>query len=251
MKSGWNSLVVGGCNVIGLTLLALSATAGGSAVRAAGDSPALESIAIEPLTKMVSGLEQRVAAFEASLATFANSLTATRIAARELCVADDSGTQTCITKMQLDGLLKGAMQTAQAAQATQATPEPHHASEQSACPEKCIAPTATVATAGPSEAPPATGLPAVKETAAPDAAGMAAAAREEKASPEQAAGAVPFAPPSVPDQQQAAAESALPVPAETIMSTPRPKPADTAIATTAKPETLIPAEALTVSERNE
>jgi hypothetical protein len=150
--------VVGGCNVIGLTLLVLSAAAGDSAVRAAGDSPTLESIAIEPLTKMVLGLEQRVAAFESSLATFAISFTATRIAARELCVADDSGTQTCNTRAQLDSLLKGAMQTAQAAPAIQATatiePQLHRANEQSACPEKCVAP-AAVATAVPSAAPPA------------------------------------------------------------------------------------------------
>src|SRR5260370_32264797 len=30
MKSRWNSLMVGGCHVVGLSLLALSATAGGS-----------------------------------------------------------------------------------------------------------------------------------------------------------------------------------------------------------------------------
>ncbi len=154
MKSGWNSLV-GGCHVIGLALLVLSATAGGSVVSAAGDSAALESIAIESLTKRVSGLEHRVAAFEALLAKGTDSLTATRIATRELCVADDGGAQTCVTKAQLDALLKGAVQTAQT---TQATPEPqlHPANEQSACPEKCVAP-AAVATATPAETPPSAG----------------------------------------------------------------------------------------------
>ena len=176
MKTGWNSLVVGACNVIGLMLLALSATAGGSSVRAAGDSPALESIAIERLTKMVSGLEQRVAAFEASLATHAISLTATRVAARELCVADDSGAQTCITKAQLDSLLKGAAQTAQALQPAQATPAPqlHSANEQGACPEKCVAP-AAVATAAPAETPPAAG-PTTVGSASADPNGVAAEA---------------------------------------------------------------------------
>jgi len=226
MKSRWNSLVAGGCNVIGLTLLALSATASGSAVRAAGDSPALESMAIEPLTKVVSRLEHRAAAIEASVAAFANSIAATRIAARELCVADGSGAQTCITKAQLDALLKGTMQTAQAAQTTQ-SPEPQtHASEQGACPEKCVAPAGTLATDAPLETP-----RSAKETAAPEAASAAAAARETP-SPEAAAAVSP-APPASSDRPQAA-ESTAPVPAD--------KPVETVIATTTKPEPLAPAE---------
>ncbi len=179
MKTGWTSLVVGACNVIGLMLLALSATAGGS-VRAAGDSPALESIAIERLTKMASRLEQRVAAFEASLATYAISLSATRVAARELCVADDSRAQTCITKAQLDSMLKGAMRTAQAVEPAQATPEPQlpPGNEQGACPEKCVAP-AAVATATPAETRPANG-PATFGSAAAEPNGVPAEALTEE-----------------------------------------------------------------------
>src|SRR6516225_11434326 len=109
MKSRWNSLMVGGCNVFGLALLALSATAGGSAVRA-GDPSTLQSTVLE---KIVSGLEQQVANLEASMAAFADSFTTKRIAAQELCVADSSGAQTCITKAQLDTLLRGAMQLGQ------------------------------------------------------------------------------------------------------------------------------------------
>jgi hypothetical protein len=171
MKSGWNSLVVGGCHVIGLTLLVLSATAGGSVVDAAGDSAALESIAVEPLTKLVSGLEHRVAAFEALLAKFTDSFTATHIATRELCVADDGGAQTCVTRAQLDRLLKGAVQTAQS---TQATPESqlHLVNEQSACPEKCVAP-AAVAAAAPAETPPGAG-PTTLGSAAAEPSGVPA-----------------------------------------------------------------------------
>src|SRR5260370_32859228 len=69
MKSRWNSLMVGGCNVVGLALLALSATAGGSAVRA-GDPSTLQGTVLE---KIVSGLEQQVANLEASVAAFAES----------------------------------------------------------------------------------------------------------------------------------------------------------------------------------
>jgi hypothetical protein len=255
MKSGWNSLVVGGCHVIGLTLLVLSATVGGSAVRAAGDSPVLESMAIESLTKLVSGLDQRVAAFEALLAKVTDSFTTARIAARELCVADDGGAQTCVTKAQLDALLKGAMQTAQT---TQVTPEPQlrRVNERSACPEKCVSPVETAATAAPAGASSGE-LPAVREAAAPDASSMAAAARE-KTPPEEAAGTVPPARPSGLDQQQARAESAVPIPGETI--TPAEVPAKDAKPAPAGPATVgaaaaepnaEPAERLTKSERIE
>src|SRR5260370_35747548 len=69
MRSKWNSLVVGSCNLFGLALLALSATAGGSAVRA-GDPSTLQGDAFE---KMVLAIEQRVADLEASVAAFADS----------------------------------------------------------------------------------------------------------------------------------------------------------------------------------
>src|SRR5215831_19705887 len=85
MRSRWNSLVVGGCNVFGLALLALSATAPGSTVRAQ-DPSMLQSIVFEPLTKIVTGLEQRLADLEAAMAALADSFTARRIVTHELCV---------------------------------------------------------------------------------------------------------------------------------------------------------------------
>ena len=143
MRSKWNSLVVGGCNLFGLALLALSATAAGSTVRAE-DPSALQSIVFEPLTKIVTGLESRVANLEASMAAFGESFAAKRIVARELCVADDSGTQTCITKAQLDALLRSAMQTGQAAAATQP-----RETEQTASVDRSVAPAAPVAAVEP------------------------------------------------------------------------------------------------------
>src|SRR5215468_8345060 len=159
MRSKWNSLVAGGCNVVGLTLLALSATAGGSAVRAE-DPSIVQSIVFEPLVKIVSGIEQRVADLEASMAALADSFTAKRIAAQELCVADGSGAQTCITKAQLDALLRGAMQTGQAPAAI----EPGE-TEQTASADKPAAPAASVAAVAP-EAPPAI-APAIELSGAP------------------------------------------------------------------------------------
>jgi hypothetical protein len=193
MKRRWNALVVGGCNVLGLALLTLSVTAGGSAVRAAGASAVLDSVALEPLMKLADVFQQRVAKIEASVAAIADSIASKRIAAQELCVADGSGAQTCITKAQLDALLKGGMRTAQAARASEAAPAAEsqgaaaptpRPAEQAACPEKCVAPEA-VAAAAPLAAPPASEPPAPASAAVPTATQpmanqhQAAAVREE------------------------------------------------------------------------
>src|SRR5215813_6212111 len=165
MRSKWNSLVVGGCNVFGLALLALSATAVGSTVRAE-DPSALQNIVFEPLTKIVTGLESRVANLEASMAAFGESFAAKRIVARELCVADDSGAQTCITKAQLDALLRSAMQTGQAAAAS----EPGE-TERTAATDRSVAPAAPVAAVEPPpaiETPPATEPGETEQTASAD-----------------------------------------------------------------------------------
>ena len=109
MMSKRSSLVAGGCNILGLVLFALSATAGGSAVRAA-DPSTLQNVVFDPIAKIVLGVEQRVADLEATVAAFAETFTSARIVAQQLCVADGSGAQTCITKAQLDAMLKGAVQ---------------------------------------------------------------------------------------------------------------------------------------------
>jgi hypothetical protein len=258
MKSRWNSLVVGGCNVIGLALLALSVAAGGSAVRAAGDSPVLDSVALEPLMKLADVFSQRIAKIEASVASFKDSLTAKRVAAQELCVADDSGAQTCITKAQLDTLLKGALQqTAQAAPASQTlvpqaaapavpapAPEAPAVESHPACLEKCVAPDSAIAAAAPAETPSATEspVPAVTETAA----AKDAVTVKETPAPEGAAAAVPPAAPLAADQHQATADA--PAAAEVVILAPRPKPADTVVATVAQPDTVIAAEAPAAAE---
>jgi hypothetical protein len=228
MKDRWNSLAVGSCSVIGVALLALSVTAGGSAVRA-GDA-VVDSVALEPLMKLADIFAQRIAKIEASVAAVGDSLKTRRIAVQELCVADDSGAQTCITKEQLDALLKGAVQTAQtapqppahqltsppqttlAAQTVPAVPapsseargqdsrsqEPHSLA---ACQEKCVAPEAAIA-AAPLETAPGTEVPAVKETAAVKETPEAAATGAKEAAP--AEGAAATTPPATADQPQAA-----------------------------------------------
>jgi hypothetical protein len=269
MKNRWNSLVVGGCNAVGVALLALSVTAGGSAVRAAGDSAVLDSVALEPLMKLADVFQQRIARIEASVAALTDSFNNKRVA-QELCVADESGARTCITKAQLDTLLKGAVQTAQTA------PAPVSPTGPAACPEKCVAPEAAIAAsaaaAAATENPPAAELPAVKETATPAPAARETAATREPATPDAAgvgakeaaspqasataatkdAAAPEAAPPAPqpPEQKQTAAGEAAVV-TESVAPAPQPaavetrsaeikaeeiKAGGTVVATAAKPE---------------
>lgn len=234
MRSRWNSLVVGGCNVFGLALLALSATAPGSMVRAQEPST-LQSIVFEPLTKIVAGLEQRLADLEAAMAGLADSFTARRIATHELCVADDSGAQTCITRAQLDALLRGAVQTGQALPAIAPS-----TTEQTAAAEKPVSPAAPLAVvATPSEPPLAvepsgTSLPLTQ-------AGEGRAGDIGAAAPEVAA--------ATPRPPAAAGSGAdAPPPAEATLPPRATEPAKTVVAASAKPEAPIQVERPTKDE---
>ncbi len=220
MKSKWNSLLVGSCNVFGLALLALSATAGGSAVRA-DDPSTLQSIVSEPLTRIVLGIEQRLAGLEASVSAFADSFTAKRIVAEQLCVADGSGAQTCITKAQLDALLKTAVQTAAAI-------EPG-VTEQTPAGETSVAPVAEVAATIPPETPPAI------EPAD-------AAEKETLATPEVAAAAPLATEPTPAQPTMAVTEPGAPLVEEAVVPPAAAEPAETVVAASGKPETVAAAE---------
>jgi len=91
-----------------VALLALSFSFGGSYVVRADDPVStsfLQEIFVDPIVTAVNGLERRLTNLEGTLALFASSFSSQHISARELCVSDDSGAQTCITKAQLDALL--------------------------------------------------------------------------------------------------------------------------------------------------
>ncbi len=233
MRSKWNSLVIGGCNVFGLALLALSATAGGSAVRAE-DPATLQSTVFE---KIVSGLAQQAANLEASIAAFADSFTTRRIVMQELCVADGSGAQTCITKAQLDALLRGAMQTGQAPAAT----EPGM-TEQAASADQSAAPVAEMAAVAPSEVPPAVEPSSAPVVVTPPQAGEDRVGEATEAMPEVAAAMPSATQPTAGQPTAAAGEAAAPLPAEATAPAPAREPAETIIAASAKPETLVTAE---------
>ncbi len=240
MKSRWNSLVVGSCNVFGLALLALSVTAGGSAVRA-DDPSTLQSSVFEPLTKIVLSIEQRVAELEATVAAFAGSFSAEHIATRQLCVADDSGAQTCITKAQLDALLKTAVQVGEAP-----APAEPGTTQQAASVDTPVTPVTAVAAAmaGTTETPAATdadaGALAESAAATPAIADKSVAAVEETATP-MSEGAVAMQSATVPAAEQPTAtgdEIGPPLPAAAAVMPPAIEPVDTVIAATTTRETV-------------
>ena len=99
------------CCGLSMAVLALAVSLDGSrSVRAedADDLTAsLQEMIVDPIVKTVQGLEARVTGLEATVGTMAESFTSRRVVAQVLCVSDETGSQTCITKAQLDVLLSG------------------------------------------------------------------------------------------------------------------------------------------------
>jgi hypothetical protein len=83
---------------LSVAFLAFAYTSNISAVRAQSDVPTW--LMEDPISTTVKALEDRIAGLEAKVASV-----------HEICVADDAGARTCISKAQLDRLLK-MMQTA-------------------------------------------------------------------------------------------------------------------------------------------
>src|SRR5262245_58862684 len=94
---------------LSIAFLALAFTSGVSMVRAQTDVPSW--MLADPISDAVTAVEARIASLEAKVASVAESLTSRQSAEHELCVGDDAGSRTCISKAQLDRLLK-MMQTA-------------------------------------------------------------------------------------------------------------------------------------------
>src|SRR5436309_2974927 len=90
-----------------VAFLALSMTFGVSAVRAETSATSLQEMFLNPLMDVVDAVEARLANLESTVASFAGSFSSRQITAQELCIADQTGAQTCITKTQLDALLIG------------------------------------------------------------------------------------------------------------------------------------------------
>jgi hypothetical protein len=97
-----------------IALVAISMALGAPVVRAQSDENATSwrEITVDPIMNAVHALEARLASMEASMALFAGSFTTKELNTRQLCVSDETGAQTCITKAQLDLLLAKMAQAA-------------------------------------------------------------------------------------------------------------------------------------------
>jgi hypothetical protein len=111
MKMGSASLLGRLCCGLSLAVLALAFSLDGSRSLRAEDADdltsSLQEMIVDPIMKTVQGLEMRVTGLEATVGAMSESFTARRVVAQALCVSDDTGSQTCITKAQLDVLLSG------------------------------------------------------------------------------------------------------------------------------------------------
>ena len=115
MTTGTTSLLGRLSGGVSIALLALGMTFGASLARAdeaeAPAAPSPQAMMVAPIVDAVDAMAQRLSHIEEAMALFAGSFESQRIATRQLCVSDDSGAETCITKAQLDGLLKRMAQT--------------------------------------------------------------------------------------------------------------------------------------------
>jgi hypothetical protein len=112
------SVLVRHSGALAVAMLALSFSFGSSTVVRAEEPETLPSALREmvfvPIMRAVQGLEHRLTSIEATVAAFADSITSRRIATRQLCLSDESGAQTCITKAQLDAFLQSQVHAAAA-----------------------------------------------------------------------------------------------------------------------------------------
>ena len=104
-------LTSGSARSIGGLAIALAAAGfsfGGShAVRADNPQmPALQEMVIAPMLRAIDGVGERLALVETTVAAFAHSIVTKQVTTPQICLSDESGAQTCITKAHLDALLR-------------------------------------------------------------------------------------------------------------------------------------------------
>ena len=98
---------------LSIALVAVSMTFGISPVRAQSDATASSwQEIIDPLMTAIHTMEARLASIEAAVASFAGSFTTQQLTTGQLCVSDEAGARTCISKAQLDALLGQAVHAA-------------------------------------------------------------------------------------------------------------------------------------------
>jgi hypothetical protein len=89
---------------LSIAILALAFISSVSTVRAQTDVPTW--MLADPISDAVKAVESRLSNLEAKVASVSESLAAQPSTEHQLCVADDAGARTCISKAQLDRLLK-------------------------------------------------------------------------------------------------------------------------------------------------
>jgi len=91
---------------------------------------------VDPISTAVKAVEDRLTSLEAKVTLVTESLTSRQSTEHELCVADDAGARTCISKAQLDRLLKITQAaTAQVTNPVAALAEPAEAVPAASAPE--------------------------------------------------------------------------------------------------------------------
>jgi hypothetical protein len=149
MKTSVKSALVRHSGALAIALLAFSFS-GSHTVRAQDpevSTPSLSEMVFAPIMKAVEGIEQRLSNLEATWGLFKVSFNSDHMVTQKLCIADESGAQTCITKAQLDivlASLKPAETHAEAPLPTEAlaqAPAETPAAEPAIEPEPAVEPT--------------------------------------------------------------------------------------------------------------
>jgi hypothetical protein len=163
MQTGRKSLLTNLRRGIAWTTLALAISIGGSGLVRAEDpevSVSLQEI-IAPVIGVVMRLDQTVAGIRSAVDAFEESFSSKHIVTRQLCLSDESGSETCITKADLDAFLSTQKEAHARAEAVRSAEPAPPTVEQDALTLSTTAP-ATVAA---SPAPPADTVASQEEAA--------------------------------------------------------------------------------------
>jgi len=111
MNLGSASLFARLCCGLSVAVLTLALSLDGSRPVRAEDADnlttSLQEMIVDPIMKTVQGLEARLTGLEAAIGGMTESFGSRRVVAQVLCVSEETGGQTCITKAQLDAILTG------------------------------------------------------------------------------------------------------------------------------------------------
>jgi Lipocalin-like domain len=119
MQTGWKSLLTNIGRGISWATLALAISLGSSGFVRAED-PEITAVSLQdtiaPIVSAVMQLDQAVADLRSAVGAFEDSFHSKHMTTRQLCISDESGAETCITKAELDVFLQ-AQRDAQATEA--------------------------------------------------------------------------------------------------------------------------------------